>query len=78
MPNKSTDLLQHSYAIMVNDDAEYQPLTITEDTMLNDDYEPGNLFKILHLKITMVKRKEVKFLPFIIIFIFRCIEWSRR
>lgn len=46
MPNKSTDLLQHSYAIMVNDDTDYQSLSITEDTMLNNDYEPGNLFKM--------------------------------
>lgn len=42
MPDKSSDL--PSCAIMVNDDAEYKPLTITEDIMLDNDYEPGNLF----------------------------------
>lgn len=28
---------------MVNDDADYKAITITED-MLDNDYEPGNLF----------------------------------
>jgi len=44
MPNKLSNLLQHSYAIMVNDEVDYQSLNINEDTMLSDDYDPGNTF----------------------------------
>lgn len=42
MSNRSINLLQHSYANMVNDDSDFQPLNIAEDTMLSNDYEPGN------------------------------------
>lgn len=41
MPDKSPDLPSST---MVNDDADYKPLPITEDIMLDNDYEPGNLF----------------------------------
>jgi len=44
MSNKSSNLLQHSYAIMVNDEADYQPINVNEDIILSNDYEPGNLF----------------------------------
>lgn len=45
MSNKSINLDQHSYAVMVNNDViEYRQLSINkEENMLDSDFEPGIL-----------------------------------
>lgn len=42
MLNKSSDLLQHLYAVMVNDDGDYELLTNDTMSITDDDYEPSN------------------------------------
>jgi len=43
MVNKLPCLSPNRYDIMVSD-TDYQQLNINADTMLDNDYEPGNLF----------------------------------
>jgi len=54
MSNKSSNLFQHSYANMDSNDTHYDPLNIVEDSMLDDDYEPGNVF--LHTVIILIQK----------------------
>lgn len=69
MSNKSTDLLQHSYAIMVNDDSDYRPLNIADDTILSSDYEPGNLFlNFMFTKSNGKMKRSIVFTSYIIYF----------
>lgn len=41
MSNKSSDLHQYSDIIMVNHNKDYQQIDITEETILDNNYESG-------------------------------------
>lgn len=69
MTNKPLAVHQHSYTVMVNDDTDYQPIEINEDTMLvDDDYGHGN-FCLLFIHTYSNNSQDKNVLVILVVFI---------